>query len=178
MPLFGVEWTRWREKISFSARKGADLFVVASMVVVFTFLAFYGIEGKGSLRDKLSSISPVSLVPSYTQQVIDWIDSNTGSDDKIVVDRFRYDNDLIDFYSTRQGDNLRTKWYNYEEIPEYMNVNQPKYLVFSPEGRIRGVLELNPRDSVQSVLDMTFTRMLQTRHYIIYRISYDSALAG
>lgn len=173
IPIAAAEWQRI---YSWLPRKGGSVLNWAIMVTVITsstLLAIFGVEGRGYIPDKLSSVSPLSRLPYYMEDVLRWTDKHAGPEDKLVIDSYGFQSDVIKFYSRQPKDNIKIRWRDDSEILEYLKQNQPKHVIYSPEGRLKPLFDLNPRDSLQSRGELDFRLRFTTRHYWIYELSIE-----
>ena len=65
---------------------------------------------------------------------------------------------------------MRRKWQDDHEIVDFMRVAKPKYIVYSPEGRLGPALKLDLQESSQERRGLRLERLFSTKHYIIYEL--------
>ncbi len=171
LPLAASEWHRISSLLKGGKGRMFDYVVTASIVLSVTLLAVFGVEGRGYIPDKLSSVSPLSRLPYYVEEILDWTDSNVDPGDRVVIDSYGFQADVIYFYSKLPKENLKIRWQNDSEILTYMKVDKPRFVVYSPDGRLARLLNLTPQDSVQVRQQLRFALRLATLHYQIYELT-------
>lgn len=177
LPLAASEWHRISSRFKGRKRRVLDYIVTASIVSSVALLAVFGVEGRGYIPDKLSSISPLSRLPCYMEEVLEWTNKNIDPGDKVVIDSYGYQADVIYFYSELPKDNLKIRWADDAEILDYLRQEGPRFVVYSPDGRFEPLLNLPQGDSVVTSQGLTFESRMPTLHYHIYELTEDSSEA-
>jgi len=167
LPLAGAELAHLNKRLAVSRRRLVDGIIASTMILSFLFLALYGIEGYGTIRDKLSSVSPVSRLPAYIEEIITLIDREATQDDRVVVE-----NDLVAFYLTLPKGNLLTRWSGVGELKSYIVDQRPRYMVYSPGDRLLALFPLRDDDSLQIIDGVEFTIRYRANRHRIYELSY------
>jgi hypothetical protein len=159
---------------SISEKKGRLLasFSFASMVLCFAIMIPLGVPGKPYLRDKISSVSPVTFLPYYVEELITWVDQNVSSSETIILDSHAHESILIRFYSKLSDQQVKMRWENEDELMQFILRHKPKYLLYSPDGEIRNLFQLDPADSIQKEKGLVFQLLFKTKNYQVYQITY------
>lgn len=173
LPLVGVGWEWITERASGKYRTFLSTALVLLALINLTALAYLGVEGTGSgLKDRLSSVSPISRWPVYFEQAVGWIEQSVKPGDKLLIDDFKAESGPFVLHTTLPREEIKAHWKTNDEIMPYLQAEKPKYVLFSPDGRLKAVLPLVATDSVQMSGQMQFTRLQSNRRYTLYEITH------
>lgn len=172
IPFAGIGWNIVCERIRESRRRGFDIAIAGSIIAIFTFLAIFGIEGRNTVQDKLQSISPISRLPVYTERVLQWMNENIPLGEKVVIDGYRDESDLLYMYSKHPYGNLLRRWRTTERLADYLESDKPQYVIYAHGGAFRKFIELDTNKLEQTKDGMAFSRRFTENHYAIFEISY------
>lgn len=143
-----------------------------SMVISFAIMIPFSIPGKPYLRGKMSSVSPVTFLPYYVEELITWVNENVSPSDKIVLDSQAHESILIKFYSKLSDQQVKMRWENDDELMRFIQRHKPKYLLYSPYGKVKRLFNLNPANSIQKEKGLVFQLLFKTKNYQIYQLTY------
>jgi hypothetical protein len=176
IPFAAAQWARWSSVKSLRTRGIVHAAAVGSLVGCFALWTVIGIEGKGSVvRDKISSISPVSRLPVYLNELIDWLDQHAGPNDKILIDDYRSESAFVRMYSGLKDENLKTRWRDEEEVVDFLEKEQPRFIVWANHGRMGLTRELRTSLEAGSVHGFDVLEVYANR---TYRVCAKAASAG
>lgn len=172
LPFAGKELIFLITSLSKDKARILAFLVFLSMVVSFGIMVSFGIPGKGTLRDKISSVSPVTFLPYYVEELIAWVDKNVNSSELIILDQYADEFALIKFYSKLSDQQVNMKWKTDDEMMQFISYYKPKYLLYSPYGKLKSLLHLDSAQKIQKEKGLSFQLLYKTKNYQIYQIIY------
>ena len=172
LPFAGVGLSSLVASIAQKKARLLTVFVFLSMAVCFGIMIPFGVPGKPHLPDKMSSVSPVTFLPYYVEELIAWVDENVTPSDIIILDSQAHESILIKFYSKLSDQQVKMRWENDDGLMQFIQRHRPKYLLYSPYGKIKRLFSLNPANSIQKEKGLVFQLLFKTKNYHIYRLTY------
>lgn len=160
---FNNNWRRW-------------FAVLVPLSVVTTLFAIIWISEKdmSSPGSKLSKVSPVSRLAQFQEDIISFLNANTGSEDKVILDHDRnWAEKEIIFYSNLDMKQFITRFKHFqgkERFLKMLRYEQPKYVILSINGYLAANVSLD--NVIQSKYGFQFKQVLTAGPYVIYAISY------
>lgn len=176
IPFAGAQWQIVSARFKPFRRELLDGTVIASMLALLVFYAQYGVPGKGTITDKLSSVSPVSHVPYYLEEILHWTTTHLASDDKIILDDFRNQSDFLVMYSHLPREQIKYRWKDSVDISNFVADKRPGFLLHARFGKLSRWMPLNVSDSVQSWNGYVLERRFRAEQYTIYEFKYPKVL--
>jgi 4-amino-4-deoxy-L-arabinose transferase-like glycosyltransferase len=172
IPFAGAQWDRWCSDKRKGRRRFLHYSAVGSLVACFGVWSFVGIEGAGSvIRDKISSISPVSRLPVYVNELIEWLNQNAGPDDKVLIDDYRSESALVRMYADLPGENFKMRWKSDDEVLAFVRQERPRFIVYANDGSLRSIPGFEESLKAGSIQGLKVFERYTNRVYRVYEVT-------
>ncbi len=125
------------------------------------------------MGEKFHSISPVTRLPYWSENILEWTEKNMAEDEEVMIDYYRNEPYIIKLYTKLPRENITVTWENNPEVIDYIIEKKVKYLVYSPHGRLSPYLKLNLEDSIQTDKGVDFKLRYVTNFYGIFEILHE-----
>ena len=168
-----------------SRRYAAEISLAVAMILNLCLIQTLSRSSR-PIGDKLKSIAPVLHFRQYLEDAGNYLRYHRKSTDKVVIDNYNYEpnqlaavagfplipDDREFLVPDLTYPELRLRML--AELPTFMRIKRPKYLVYAAGGGVKDYLKLPERCSSEAVSfeDMGFSCIFENQTYRIFVISY------
>jgi hypothetical protein len=135
-------------------------------------------EKEWSYSEKFASVSPRLRFPRYLVATAQALRPLLQSGDAVVLDQYRGESNLLRYALGLPLDSDDRVFSAYEQVlrdlPGFIRMRRPRFMVYSPNGNIQRVLRIPPRGgaAVDDALGANFVAVTSNSVYAVYRITY------
>jgi hypothetical protein len=145
-------------------------FLVANLGIVF-FLS----ERPNRFSEKVASVSPRLRYPSHILGVANYLRTNMGAEDAIVIDNYNEESNVIGQASAlplNPGKRAFLANNSYDEtVDQYIARERPRFVVYSDQGTLRRWLNLPSGCGNARIEGMDYQCTFANRIYRIYQLA-------
>ncbi len=151
--------------------------IALGIITSLFFIIWASKRDATTLGSRLSEISPVSRLATFQEDIISFLNDNTGPEDRVVIDHdSKYAENEIMFYSDLDMKQFIAGFENFQSREKFSGIlisERPKYVIYSTNGHLPGIWDTSSGDAVEGKYGLSFKLVYTADPYLIYEVYYE-----